>query len=81
MSGISSTGISPESPEPPVFIKIVWGIIIGTLAFVMISYAGIDGIKMLSNLGGLPALFLILAINIALIMLMVNHKKYLFKRN
>ena len=67
MSGISSTGISPSSPSPSAFIKIIWGLAIGTVAFVMINMAGIDGIKMLSNLGGLPALFLVLTINVGLL--------------
>ena len=70
MSGISSTGISPSSPSPSTFIKITWGLVIGAVAFVMINMAGIDGIKMLSNLGGLPALILILIINLGLLKLM-----------
>lgn len=74
MGGISSTGISPESPAPPVLIKIVWGLTIGIVAYIMVSLAGIDGIKMLSNLGGLPALFLIIAVNISLIYLMFRKK-------
>lgn len=55
MGGISSTGISPESPSPPIFIKITWGTLIGATAYIAINFAGIDGIKMLSNLGGFPA--------------------------
>ena len=74
MSGISSTGISPDSPAPSIFIKVIWGMIIGGVAYVMVNIAGIGGIKMLSNLGGLPALFLIVLINIGLI-------KYLFFSN
>ena len=64
MSGLSAEGISPTSPNPPVGIKILWGAIIGLVSWVMIRYAGVDGIKMLSTLGGLPALFLILAITV-----------------
>ncbi|MFT7017845.1 MAG: choline-glycine betaine transporter [Cyclobacteriaceae bacterium] len=75
MGGISSTGISPEDPSPPVVIKVAWGVTIGAVAFIMINRAGIDGIKMLSNLGGLPSLFLIIAINIGLLYLMIS-KKY-----
>lgn len=75
MGGISSTGISPDSPSPPVSIKVIWGITIGAVAYIMINQAGIDGIKMLSNLGGLPSLFLIIAVNIGLIYLLVS-KKY-----
>ncbi len=75
MGGISSTGISPDSPSPPVSIKVIWGITIGAVAYIMINQAGIDGIKMLSNLGGLPSLFLIVTINICLIYLLIS-KKY-----
>jgi choline-glycine betaine transporter len=75
MGGISSTGISPDTPSPPKFIKVLWGITIGAVAFIMISLAGVDGVKMLSNLGGLPALFLIIAINTGLIKVLFFTKK------
>jgi len=35
----------------------------------MISLSGIDGIKMLSNLGGFPSLFIITIFNLVLIIL------------
>lgn len=72
MAGISSTSISPESPEPPLSIKLVWGITVGVIAWVMVAFAGIDGIKMASNLGGFPALFLVIAIAFSLLKLMRN---------
>lgn len=72
MGGISSTGISPNTPSPPIAIKVVWGLTIGSVAFVMVSLAGIDGVKMLSNLGGLPALLLIMAINFGLLKLLLK---------
>ncbi|MFY0650539.1 MAG: BCCT family transporter [Cyclobacteriaceae bacterium] len=75
MSGISSTGISPKSPSPPISIKVIWGIVIATIAFVMVNMAGVDGVKMLSNLGGLPALILILAINFGLLKMMFSRRK------
>jgi choline-glycine betaine transporter len=75
MGGISSTGISPETPSPPKFIKVIWGLTIGAVAFIMISLAGVDGVKMLSNLGGLPALILIIAINIGLIKVLFSKHK------
>jgi len=53
-------------------IKVVWGVTIGFIAWVMTSFAGIDGIKMMSNLGGLPALFIVLACNISLIYCVIN---------
>jgi glycine betaine transporter len=48
-------------------MKVVWGIIIGLVAWIMISFVGIEGVKMLSNLGGLPALLIILATSLSLI--------------
>ncbi|MEM1328503.1 MAG: BCCT family transporter [Bacteroidota bacterium] len=74
MSGISSTGISPKSPEPSFGIKLVWGVTIGAIAWIMVSFAGIDGVKMTSNLGGFPALFLVIAVAIGLVKLIVKGK-------
>ncbi|MEM9991381.1 MAG: BCCT family transporter [Bacteroidota bacterium] len=72
MGGISSTGISPENPEPSIWIKLAWGGTIGVVAWVMVTFAGIDGIRMASNLGGLPALFLILAMSVGVIRLLLK---------
>lgn len=72
MSGISSKSMD-ENDEPYIWMKVVWGILIGTIAWVMISFSGngqtsgLDGIKMLSNLGGLPALFLMMVVAIGMI--------------
>lgn len=74
MSGISSVA-NQESDEPYIWMKVIWGILIGTIAWVMISFSGdgqtsgLDGIKMLSNLGGLPALFLMLVVAFGMIKL------------
>ncbi|MEW9673796.1 BCCT family transporter [Ammoniphilus sp. 3BR4] len=76
MGGISSTGISPKSPEPRIMVKVVWGITISFVAWVMISFAKIDGIKMLNNLGGVPALFLELVVLISLIKIAKSPEKY-----
>ncbi|MRX73929.1 BCCT family transporter [Bacillus lacus] len=76
MAGISSHGITPESPEPKFSIKLVWGAGIGAIAWIMISFAQIDGIKMLSNLGGVPALILGFFIIFSLFKVAGNPKKY-----
>lgn len=67
MSAISTTGIQPEHPEAPIWIKVVWGSLIGIIAWVMISSAGIDGIRMLCVLGGFPALFIIIAVGLGMV--------------
>ncbi|WP_038175083.1 BCCT family transporter [Vibrio pacinii] len=48
-------------------LKILWGTIIALIAWFMTAFSGIDGIKMMSTLGGLPALFVVLAMNLSLI--------------
>ncbi|NVK26699.1 MAG: BCCT family transporter [Flavobacteriia bacterium] len=81
MSGISSTGISPETPEPPKWIQVAWGSLIGIIAWVMISFGGgeeatgLDGIRMLSNLGGLPSLFLMIAVSLGIVLYIIKYKK------
>ena len=70
MGNISVKGMVKEQPESPLSIKVIWGLIIGILAWVMISYGGdngLDGIRMLSNLGGFPILFLVILVSIGLI--------------
>ncbi|SMD11821.1 BCCT family transporter [Sporomusa malonica] len=76
LGGMSTTGISPADPEPPMGIKIFWGGIIGVVTYVMISTAGVDGIKMLSNLGGGPALILELIMCYALVKVALNPSLY-----
>ena len=66
MSNISNHGISPENPESPLATKIIWGVLIGGISFVMVSLSGIDGVKMLSNLGGFPALWLFMFVGLSL---------------
>ena len=41
----------------------------GAVAWIMTAFVGIDGIKMLSNLGGVPALFIVIAATASLLRL------------
>ncbi|MGL1884903.1 MAG: BCCT family transporter, partial [Reichenbachiella sp.] len=72
MSALSTKGITPENQEAPTPIKIIWGILIGVIAWVMIATVGIEGIKMTSILGGFPILFLMIVISLAAIKLMFS---------
>ncbi|MFW5981057.1 MAG: BCCT family transporter [bacterium] len=76
MSSISTSGIKIGDEEAPLLIKIIWGIIIGGIALVFITTLGIDGIKMMSYLGGFPALFLGLFSLVSLILIMRKPKKF-----
>ncbi len=75
MSGISTKGISPTSPEAPLAIKVAWGLLIGLVAYVMVSSAGVEGIRLISVLGGFPSLFLLLAVAAGLVKLMIMARK------
>lgn len=57
-----------------IFIKILWVSLIGIASWIMVSYSGIDGVRMLSNLGGFSALFIIITLNIVLIKLSLRPK-------
>ncbi len=67
MSALSVEGITPESPEAPLYIRLVWGTVIGLVSWVMITFAGIDGIKLISTIGGFPAMLLITAVGAGLV--------------
>ncbi|NMD71558.1 BCCT family transporter [Bacillus sp. DNRA2] len=81
LGGLSTTGISPDDPEPSMLMKIFWGIVIGTVTWVMITSAGVDGIKMLSNLGGGPALILELLICVSLLKVASKPKVYDYRKH
>ncbi len=82
MAGLCSTGVSPESPEASPWLKIFWGSLVGVVAWIMITFARIDGIKMLSNLAGVPTLLLCGAVVVATIVVMQNPARFdQFKNN
>jgi choline-glycine betaine transporter len=76
LSGLCTSGISTEDQESPMFLKIIWGGTIGALCVIMLIAAGIDGIKMASNLGGFPNVFLLVLLCIAFAKVVRNPQKY-----
>lgn len=60
-----------KRPRAERWIKIFWGALIGAVAFIMTATTGIDGVRMLSNLGGLPGLFILIAMGAVIIALRV----------
>lgn len=55
-------------------IKVFFGVMIGIVSWSMTSFSGIDGIKMLANLGALPGLIIVLGATAVLIKLGYNLK-------
>ena len=49
MAGISTQGITPDSPEAPAWLKIAWGVIVMTLAYIMIATVGVNGVKIIAK--------------------------------
>jgi len=67
IGNLCTTGFNADSEEKAgLGVKVLWGSIIGVVSWTMVSFVGIDGIKMLSNLGGLPAAVIILATSLTL---------------
>ena len=82
MSSLSSKGITVENEEAPYLVKILWGIIIGLTAWIMITLAGLDGVRMTSNLGGFPALLIIILILAGTVRILIKGRKSeLFKED
>ena len=76
MAAISSSGITPESSEGGLWVKVAWGVTVGLVAWVMICFADIEGIKIISVLGGFPAAILLVFVIGSLIKVVLNPSKY-----
>jgi choline-glycine betaine transporter len=76
MSGLCTSGLTVDDQESPIALKVVWGLTIGGMCLVMLISAGIDGVKMASNLGGFPNVFLLVLLCVAFAKVMKNPKKY-----
>ncbi|MEO1014091.1 MAG: BCCT family transporter [Pseudomonadota bacterium] len=63
---------SDEAPGEGLWIKIFWGVLIGAVAWLMTATNGIDGVRMLSNLGGAPGMLIIFGSVVALVRLMAR---------
>lgn len=75
MSGLSTIGISEKKEEAPYLIKIIWGTMVGLTSWIMVSKAGIDGVKMASNLGGFPSLFIYIFVILSTFRMLFQGKK------
>ena len=58
-------------------LKIIWGTLIAFMAWIMVMFSGIDGVRILSVIGGLPALFYLLLVFVSLILISLKPSRYL----
>ncbi len=68
-----------EKFESPAYIKIIWGVLMGIIAILMIINRGVMGIKILSTIGGFPATFILFMAGISLIKVARSPDKYINK--
>lgn len=76
MASISSRHASQSDPEGALTVKVLWGVAVGTVAWVMISFASVEGIKTISVIGGFPVSILFLLVVVSLLRMVVQHKQF-----
>jgi choline-glycine betaine transporter len=76
MASLTSTNLTEDNQEAPVFLKVVWGAIIGALAFIMLVFSGLDGMKTLTYLGGTPITLVIIGAAFSLVRLIRTGDRY-----
>ena len=52
MGSLSLAESDLQNPEAPTWLKSLWGILIGAASWFMITTSGVDGIRILSTIGG-----------------------------
>ena len=76
VSGLCTEGLDQEQQESKAWVKIVWGITVGAITWILFSFAGIDGLKQAFDLSGFPMMFLIILMIISLLKICMNPAKY-----
>jgi glycine betaine transporter len=62
--GMLSTG---GSLDPPVKVKLIWGVILGALGLVMILSNSIEAVRSIIALGAMPFVFIVLLLAVCLL--------------
>ena len=77
MAGLASKNVSLEDPTgSPAWQKVLWGVIVSGLAYVIDVFYGINGLKALCNVAGLIAIFLQIGIVASVIILIKSWRKF-----
>ena len=78
---LSTHGLDHEGAESPSWIKILWAGEIALITLIMMNVgSGVDGLKMISNIGGLPAAVFLMFVMISAIKLMFTPHMYQDKK-
>lgn len=76
MANLSQNDITQQNEEASKILKTVWSVVVPILALVMISAIGINGVKIIANLGGVVAAVIMLLSIISFIIISKNYKTY-----
>ncbi len=76
MAGISTRGISPDSPDSPLILKLAWGFVAMAVGYIMIATVGVNGVKIIANFGGMFAALIMICATASLGILIKNYRKY-----
>ena len=82
MASISGRQASNDNPEGGLTVKVLWGMAVGIVAWVMIAFASdkgtasVEGIKTISVIGGFPVSILFILVLVSLMRMMIQHKKF-----
>lgn len=68
-----------ENSRTLLIVKIIWGVLIGGMAILLVNGEGIAGIKLISTIGGFPAAILLFLSGIALLKTMLDYRKRMKK--
>jgi choline-glycine betaine transporter len=77
MASLSMKGKVDDEFQVNSGLKIFWGVLLGLISWVMINYSGIEGVRILSVIGGLPAFFFLSLASISLFILSLKPNKFL----
>ena len=75
IGALCTTGITPEKSVSPIWLKIFWGACIGTVAYMGMTYMGLDAIRALFNMSGLPGLIIAIGACAAFVKVVMMVKK------
>lgn len=74
MAGISTQGINPDSPDSPMWLKLVWCVVPMAVGYIMIATVGVNGVKIIANFGGMFAALIMIGATASLGILIKNYK-------
>lgn len=81
IASLCTAGLSEEDAESPLILKVFWGLTTGAVCIAMLSAYGMDGMKMLADLGGFPSAFLMIGFLVSWILIMRNPAGYDVHKN